>query len=66
MDTRDNIKMPTITRTRANSVDERRNSLDNLVRDFSDNSEKLAKRHETNKIKVIIEVLIKILESIKN
>ena len=51
-------------RSRGNST-ARKNSITTLAQEFADNSEKLATRHSTNKIQVIIESLIKVLEALK-
>ena len=50
-------------RSRSNSV-VRRNSIDNSAESFAANCEKLAERHKTDKVKVVIESLIKVLELI--
>jgi len=49
-------------RSRSNSV-AKRDSIDVLARDFAENSEKLASRHQTSKVEVVIRGLIKVLEA---
>ena len=50
---------------RSNST-ARKNSITDLAQEFADNSEKLATRHSTNKIQVIVDAVIKVLETLKN
>ena len=67
------LSIPTVQRSqepspaseeRRHSV-ERRNSIDVQASNFADNCEKLANRHKTDKIKVIIDTIIKVLEVLK-
>ena len=51
-------------KSRSNST-ARKNSITTLAQEFADNSEKLATKHSTNKIQVIIESVIKVLEILK-
>ena len=43
----------------------RRNSIDNSAMSFAENCEKLAARHSTNKVQVILDTVIKVLEALK-
>ena len=52
-------------KSRSNST-ARKDSITTLAKDFADNSEKLANRHSTNKIQVIVDAVIKVLEALKN
>ena len=52
-------------RSRSNST-ATRNSIDVQAREFTENCEKLATRHNTNKIQVILDSIIKVLEVLKN
>lgn len=52
-------------RSRSNSV-ARRNSIDTSAAEFANNCEKLADKHKTSKIQVILESVIKVLEVLKN
>jgi len=52
------------TRSRSNSI-AKRNSIDIQAEEFANNCEKLADRHKTSKIEVILNSLIKVLEILK-
>ena len=62
------------TKSRESSVDPksrsnstaRKDSITTLAKEFTDNSEKLASKHSTNKIQVIVDAIIKVLEAMKN
>ena len=43
----------------------RRNSIDSSAQSFAENCEKLATRHSTNKVQVILDTVIKVLEALR-
>ena len=61
---RNSIYIPVDTRGRSNSTD-RRNSISILAQEFSNKSEEISIKHSTNKIQVIVDALIKVIELLK-